>query len=132
MISEAGIWIDHRKAVIVTTTGSELVTKEILSTVDKHSRFSTGSSEDGSSEDMQDRQYDNQLNLFYDEVIGAISNVDAVLIMGPGEAKGELVKRLERNKSGVRIASLETADKMTDRQIAEKVRLTFHTGKNAG
>jgi stalled ribosome rescue protein Dom34 len=130
MKSEAGIWVDHSKAVIVTLTGGELAAKEILSNRDKHGRFSTGSSEDGHSEDMQDRQYDNQLNVFYDEVIREISDVDVVLIMGPGEAKGELVKRLERDKSGSRIVSLETADKMTGPQIAEKVRQHFPTHKN--
>ncbi|RPI33745.1 MAG: hypothetical protein EHM70_05070 [Chloroflexota bacterium] len=130
MPMEAGIWIDHRKAVIVTVTGDELETKEIQSNLDKHVRYSTGSSEDGSSEDMQDRQFANQLSSFYDEVIGAIQDVESVLVMGPGEAKGELVKRLERDKSGGRIVGLETVDKMTDRQIAEKVRQQFHTHKN--
>ena len=40
----------------------------------------------------------------------------------PGEAKGELKKRLVRNKLGGRIVGIETIDRMTDRQIAAKVR----------
>lgn len=31
MTREAGLWIDHRKAVIVTVTGDELETQEIQS-----------------------------------------------------------------------------------------------------
>lgn len=127
---EAGVWIDHRKAVIVTVTGDELETKQIQSNMEKHVRFSSGSSQDGSAEDMRDRQFDSHLNSFYDEVIAAIGEVESILIMGPGEAKGELVKRLERNEPGRRIVGIETADKMTDRQIAEKVRQQFHVQKD--
>jgi hypothetical protein len=47
------------------------------------------------------------------------------MIFGPGEAKGELVKRLERDETAGRIIGLETVDKMTDRQIAERVRQQF-------
>lgn len=131
MTREAGLWIDHRKAVIVTITNDGLETLQIQSNMEKHVRFSSGSSEDGSAEDMRDRQFDNHLNIFYDEVITAIQEMEAVLIMGPGEAKGELVKRLERDEMSERIIGIETVDKMTDRQIAEKVRQEFHGQKHA-
>jgi hypothetical protein len=52
-------------------------------------------------------------------------DAEAILIFGPGEAKGELRKRLERNNLGGRIVGMETVDKMTDRQIAAKVRRYF-------
>jgi stalled ribosome rescue protein Dom34 len=130
MKREAGLWIDHRKAVIVTVTEDGLETKQIQSNMEKHVRFSSGSSEDGSAEDMRDRQFANHLSSFYDEVIAAIRDVDAILILGPGEAKGELVKRLERDEVGGRIVGLESVDKMTDRQIAERVRQQFHVQKS--
>jgi stalled ribosome rescue protein Dom34 len=131
MKSEAGLWIDHRKAVIVMVTKDGLETKQIQSNLDKHVRFSSGSSEDGVAEDMQDRQFVNRLNSFYDEVIAAIRDVESILIIGPGEAKGELVKRLDRDEIGGRIVGLETVDKMSDRQIAERVRQQFHVRNNA-
>ena len=130
MTRETGIWIDHRKAVIVTLTGGESETKQIQSNMEKHIRFYSGSSGDGSAEDMRDRQYVNRLNNFYDAVIEAILNVESIMVIGPGEAKGELVKRLEREKFGGRIVGLVTVDKMTNRQIAEKVRQQFHVQKN--
>ena len=49
----------------------------------------------------------------------------SILIFGPGEAKGELEERLEKNDLGGRIVGIEAADKMTDRQIAAKVRQRF-------
>jgi stalled ribosome rescue protein Dom34 len=131
MTKEAGIWIDHRKAVIITLTDGEQETKQIQSNMEKHVRFSSGSSENGSAEDMRDRQFANRLSSFYDVVIATIRDVESILIIGPGEAKGELVKRLEREGIGGRIIGLETVDKMTNRQIAEKVRQQFHAQKNA-
>jgi stalled ribosome rescue protein Dom34 len=130
MSREAGLWIDHRKAVIVTVSGDEVKTTEIQSNMEKHVRFSNNSSEDGSAEDMRDRQFANHLSSFYDEVITSLQDVESILIMGPGEAKGELVKRMERDGMAGRVVGLETADKMTDRQIAEKVRQQFHAQKN--
>lgn len=41
------------------------------------------------------------------------------------KAKGELKKRLERSRLGGRIVGIEKIDKMTDRQIAAKVRQYF-------
>jgi stalled ribosome rescue protein Dom34 len=130
MARKAGLWIDHRKAVIVTVTEDGLETKQIQSNIENHFQHYGRSSEEGSAEDMQDRQYANLLSSFYDEVIAALRDVESILILGPGEAKGELVKRLEGDEIGGRIVGLETVDKMTDRQIAERVRQQFHIQKN--
>ena len=66
-----------------------------------------------------------ELNAYYNAVIAAVRNVGSLLIFGPGEAKGEFKKRLEKNKLGGRVVAVETVDKMTDRQIAAKVRDYF-------
>jgi hypothetical protein len=125
MKKEIGLWIDHRKAVVVTVSDEGEVVKEITSSMEKHVRFASGNSEDGSSEDVRDRQFENHLNNYYDAVIDVIRDGDSILIFGPGEAKGELEKRLESKELGDRIVGVETVDKMTDRQIAAKVRERF-------
>ena len=56
-----------------------------------------------------------------------ISGVDSILILGPGEAKVELGIRLGGETLGARIDDIETEDKMTDGQIAAKVREHFFT-----
>jgi hypothetical protein len=48
-----------------------------------------------------------------------------MLLFGPGEAKGEFKKRLERHRLGARVAAMESADKMSDRQVVAKVREYF-------
>ena len=125
MKSEIGLWIDHRQAVIVVVTVAGEETKHIISDLEKHVRFSSGSSEDGSQEDVRDRQFENHLNSYYAEVIAVIRDADSIQIFGPGEAKGELEKRLEHEGVKGRIVGIETVDKMTDRQIAAKVRERF-------
>ena len=121
---EMGLWIDHKKAVIVTIIGKGDEVKQIESDMEKHMRFSGGAA-DFTEEDMRDRRFANHLSKYYDEVITAIRDADAILILGPGEAKGELKKSLESEQLGGHIVGVETCDKLTDGQIAAKVRDYF-------
>ena len=123
MSIKAGLWIDHRKAVIVLITEKGEQIKEITSHMEKHVRFTGGNgSEDGSTEDVRDRQFGNHLNDFYERVFNEIRTTDTIQIFGPGEAKGELKKRLEHDGYKGNILAVESMDKMTDRQISAKVR----------
>jgi hypothetical protein len=67
-----------------------------------------------------------ELNAYYDRVIEAVADLDALLILGPGEAKGEFKNRLDQHKLSARVAGIETADKMTDPQLTAKVREHFN------
>jgi len=126
MKKQVGLWIDHRKAVIVLITDEGEEIKKIISGMEKHVRFTSGTgSENGSSEDVRDRQFGNHLNSYYDEVIAVIRDADSIQIFGPGEAKGELEKRIEHEGLKAHILAIETMDKMTDHQIAAKVRERF-------
>jgi hypothetical protein len=132
MTSNAGVWIDHRKAVIVVVGPAKERTDHILSNVEKHLERSGDSPLKGPYEARQVPPDDRRqmalsagLNTYYDAVIQAVHDVQSILIFGPGEAKGEFKKRLEKNKFGGRIAAVEPADKMTDPQIAAKVRGYF-------
>jgi hypothetical protein len=127
-----GIWIDHRKAVIVIVSekGEELrsIQSENEDTVPHAGGVhpSPAFGHQGSiPEDTRERRFANQLNRFYDEVISAIRTCGPYLLFGPGEAKLELAARLESGAVRGRIVGVETVDKMTDRQIAAKVRRYF-------
>ncbi len=129
MASQVGLWIDHRKAVIVTVSDQGEATRLVTAEVGKHVRFSGGvgsreshRSQKGTGEDTRERRFEGQLSAYYDEVVACVRDADAILIFGPGEAKGELRKQLERGGLGARIVAVEAVDKMTDRQIAAKVR----------
>jgi len=134
MKTEIGLWIDHREAIIVILTDGVEEIRHIASDVGQRIRYSGGSRSRKSSpeslvgvpaEDQRDRKFGNQLNKYYDEVIAAISGAETIQIFGPGEAKGELEKRIEHKGLKAEILAVETTDKMTDRQISAKVRERF-------
>ncbi len=116
---------------IVSAEGEE--TMEIRSNVEKQpGRFAGVRSttpyeaQQVQADDSHEREFTGHLNQYYAEVIAAIRDAESILIFGPGEAKGELKKRLEHARLGGHIIAIETADKMTDRQIKAKVREYFH------
>jgi len=132
MRTKVGLWIDHRKATIVTVTDKGEEIGLIISRVEKQSRRSGDSPLKGpyephqvKAEDILQRVFTVHLNIYYDAVIASIRDAESILIFGPGEAKGQLKERLEKHGLGERITGIETADKMTDRQIAAKVRRYF-------
>jgi hypothetical protein len=129
----AGLWIDHKKAVLVITADGKEEKKLVLSNTEKNVRFTGGHHSKtpygayrGSYESTQDRRFTNNLNRSYDEVIAAIHDAESILIFGPGEAKGEIEKRLKGEKIPGQIIRIETADKMTDQQVSVKIHEHFH------
>ena len=124
MKQQVGLWIDHRESVIVTVTGEGEETKRVTSNLEKHVRFS-GGAQAASEEDIRDNKFSGHLHKYYDKVIASIRDAESIFIFGPGEAKGELEKRLASEGLAGRIVGIEAVDKMTDRQIAAKVRQRF-------
>jgi len=127
-----GLWIDHRKALIVAVTDKGEEIKLIISKVEKQpGRYdgirSTTSYESQlvPADDSRQRKLTGQLNIYYDAIIACVRDAECILIFGPGEAKGELQRRIKRAKLRGRIVGFETSDKMTDRQISAKVRQYF-------
>ena len=132
MGAKVGLWIDHRKAIIVAVTDKGEEIGLIISKAEKQRRRSGDSPLKGPYEPMQvpaddsrQKTFTGHLNIYYNAVIAGIRDAESILIFGPGEAKGELKKRIERNNLSGRIVGIETVDKMTDRQIAAKVRQYF-------
>jgi hypothetical protein len=132
MKRNVGLWIDRRKAVIVFLVSQKEEIKLIKSNVEKQIQHAAGSCSGGTfesqavpSDDRQQREFTEHLNIYYNEIISCIRDAESILIFGPGEAKGELKKHLEREGLGERIVGIETVDKITDPQIAAKVRQYF-------
>ena len=132
MKTNAGVWIDHREAIIVTLSESGEETTHIQSKAERqfgHSKNQEQGSHEASSaqaDDSRERDYTGHLAPFYDEVISCLSDAESVLIFGPGEAKGELKKRFEKHPNGSPTIAMETADKMTEPQIVALIRHHFH------
>jgi len=130
--TQVGLWIDHRKATMVAVTEKGEETSEILSNVEKQLRRSGDSPLKGPYEalqvpadDSRQRARTGELNTYYDEVILHIRDADSILIMGPGVAKHELQKRMEKNRLGAKVVGVETIDNLTEPQLVAKVRQHF-------
>jgi hypothetical protein len=127
---KVGIWIDHRKAIIVSASADRVSTKTLESNVGPHSRYSgragsqgpEGPPDEGGEKKYEER-YRQALDRYYDEVIGHLGRPEAVLILGPGEAKLQLKERMGRNKALSACAvELQTTDKLTETQIVTTVK----------
>ena len=130
MNHKVGIWIDHKKAVIVSTSGDRLTAKTLESEVGPHARYSGRSGyptsdgpQDGRGEKKYEERYGQQLDRYYDEVISQLGQPEALFIFGPGEAKLQLKERLSSSKAlSEHVVEIETTDKLTDPQIVAKVK----------
>jgi hypothetical protein len=132
MATKAGVWIDHKQAVVVLITGKEKVIKKIVFDIGQPIRTVAGSRstkpykpKEFVAEDTLERKLGNDRKDYYDDVITSLRGANGILIVGPGEAKGEFLKRVQSKKLRGVTVELETVDKMTDRQIAAKVVLHF-------
>ncbi|HOX05791.1 MAG TPA: hypothetical protein PK280_05275 [Planctomycetota bacterium] len=128
----AGLWLDHRKAVIVTISDTTEMAKLIISKVERQLGRPGGMRSTVRFEPLQvppddrrQRRFTGQLNIYYEAVIASVRDADRILIFGPGEATGELLKRLKRQNLRGRVAATEAADRMTGPQIAARARRFF-------
>lgn len=133
MKTNAGLWLDHREAVIVVLSEDGHSTTRILSGASKQLRRSSEPSEgkfkghEAPAPDAREHALDAHLDRYYDEIITSVRDADSILIMGPGEAKGQLKKRFDTRKSESRVIAVETAAQMTDHQVVEQVRHHFRS-----
>jgi hypothetical protein len=136
MAKQAGVWIDHKQAVVVLITGKEKEIKKITFDIGQPIRGVAGDRTtkpykpgEFIAEDTLQRKTENDRQNYYDDVIKSFRGAKGLLVLGPGEAKGEFVKRLRSKKLSGVMVDVETVDKMTDRQIAAKVGAHFTPAK---
>lgn len=128
MNKNVGIWLDHKHAYIVSLIRKEQQIHQIKSNAASHYRISGGSrskiaSGEISSEHRVEEKRKHQLHHYYQEIISEIKDAQNIFIWGPGEAKLELKKELQNSRELSRkIQGIETADKMTEKQILTKVK----------
>jgi hypothetical protein len=130
----AGLWVDHRKAVIVSITDDGETIERVESNVERKVRLSGGSRtgktpygpQQVAVDGKQEARIKRQLRHYYQEIIRRIQDAHQILILGPGEAKTEIKKELEKSKElALKKVTVEPADKMTERQIAARIRRFF-------
>ena len=125
MNKRVGLWLDRKKAVIVSITDNIEAKRIITSDMEHYVLYSTTVPGDGSPENIRDRRFWNHLGEYYDNIITYIHDAKAIQIFGPDQAKYELKKHLETAGLSEYIVSIEDVDKLTDLQIATKVEQRF-------
>ena len=138
MNKNIGIWIDHKEAILVLIEGDQTKVERIESDAESHFRPSGGRKAGGtcvaqsvSKEQKADERRKHQFHNFYQMVIKKAGKADNIFILGPGEAKLELAKEIEKIKGQHdRIAAVETSDRLTENQIVAKVKSFFLASEN--
>ncbi len=125
MKNNAGLWVDRANAVIVLLTDGD----EEIKYIDSDTRNHPNSNE--FADDIRLSVEKEYLKRYYDEIITCVSEAESVFIFGPGEAKDQLKKRFEGSDHSGKTLVVETADKMTEPQVAAKVRNHFLNYRNA-
>jgi hypothetical protein len=128
MGTKAGVWIDHKQAIVVLIKGAGRDIRKFNSNLKAFGRpaGTTRSKNkytpnDFIAEDRRERKLVDERKKVYEEVLACIRGADSLLILGPGEAKGEFSKHIQAKRIRGLATEVETADRMTDSQLAAKV-----------
>ncbi|HOT29854.1 MAG TPA: hypothetical protein PLU72_16880 [Candidatus Ozemobacteraceae bacterium] len=129
MEKQIGVWVDHRKAVIVTIWEEKETVQIVRSSLETTGHplgvASQYGGQDMQADDTLQRHSATYLKKFYADIASYVKNADSIMLMGPGEAKIELRKSLERRMMGDRIVDVMPADKLTEREVVLKVRAYY-------
>ncbi|MDF1577453.1 MAG: hypothetical protein P1P81_03305 [Desulfobulbales bacterium] len=133
MTQRVGIWVDHKEAILVSVTDTETTLQRIESHAESNFRPSGGWKASGtnvaqavSKEQKAEERRRHLFHSFYHGVIEKIGKADFIYLSGPGEAKLELAKEVEKIKGPRgRIAAVEPSDRLTENQIVAKVKSFF-------
>ncbi|MBN1371409.1 MAG: hypothetical protein JW987_05560 [Anaerolineaceae bacterium] len=132
-MKQVGLWIDRSKAVIVTIEEDAEMMREIKSNIKTPTRSASGVRAQALKRSpgltdaaaTKDPNSHHPLGQYFEGIASLIREADTIWIFGPGEAKVGLENQLKGEGLGGRILGVETVEKMTDRQIAAKVRDRF-------
>lgn len=132
MSQQAGIWIDLEHAIVILINETGHVIKKFhtsniqafpptIQSIAQHAY----TPRDFVPEDRLERKGENSRKQMHDEVLKFTQSAKSYFILGPGEAKGEFVKRLSATHQNSSDINIETSDKLTDPQLAAKVTSHF-------
>lgn len=128
-----GIWIDKKKARIISLENDKEVMATIISEVeDFRIHGGSGTKFKGGPQDVvQDSKYlereKHQLKAYFKEIASKMKEAKAVVIFGPAQTKDKLHKELRENYKDLsaKVKAVKAVDSMTDNQIIALVKNFF-------
>ncbi|MEI6847188.1 MAG: hypothetical protein WCK32_03985 [Chlorobiaceae bacterium] len=134
MKKNTGLWIDHKKALLVSIEGDNAHVQSIESGADSHFKPSGGWKAGGTSvaqsvskEHSVEESLKHQYRAFYKKIIALLSDSTGIVIFGPGEAKIELANEISKNNSALqeKVIAVEPCERLTENQFIAKVKAFF-------
>ena len=133
MEKQTGIWIDTKKAIIVTLDGhkEEKITEidsDVENSVYHNKEGDKGTFSSGTRQSDSETKFDNrkkeELNYFLKAVMDYVKESDYLYIFGPAETKTKLEQKIRDEKSlgKINLKAVETTDSMTLNQIVAQVK----------
>ncbi len=115
----AVIWIDHSEAHVIHFD-ADASESDVVKTKSTHPHLHHKSGSVGAGHSRAAEEY-------LRAVANAVADAGEILVVGPGSAKLELIRHVEKHapKTAAKILSVETVDHPTDRQLLAYARKTF-------
>lgn len=115
----AVVWLDHNEAHIMHISPDDVETS-VVKPASPHRNLQRKRGSVSGSRQPEDPH-------FYHEVVEAISGAKEVLIVGPGQAKLELIKHIHAHdpKVAEQVVGVETVDHPSDAQVVAFARKYF-------
>ena len=116
----AVVWLDHAEAHVMHFSPED-VEKQIIRPADNHKNLHIKSGpRSGSGKTPEDQKY-------YHDIAHALEGASEVLVVGPANAKLQLIKHIHAHDHGLvdKIIGVETVDHPSDAQVVAYARKYF-------
>lgn len=115
----AVVWLDHSQAHVMHISPDD-VEKSVLHPAKPHAHLHSKSGAVGSGRQVEDKAY-------YHAIVEALSGAQEILVVGPAQAKLQLIKHIHAHDRGMeeKVVGVETVDHPTDAQLVAYARKYF-------
>ena len=115
----AVVWLDHSEAHVMHIAPDD-VEKSVVHPSKPHQHLHSKSGVPGSGKAAEDKQY-------YHAVMEALKGAQEILVVGPAQAKLQLIKHMHAHDQAVadKVVGVETIDHPTDGQLVAYARKYF-------
>ena len=122
--AQLGIWIDRKQAIIVSVMRDRTVLTKLRSSLRSHGRYH--GTHDSGGERKYEARHEQELAHYLDAVARHVERGDEVLILGPGETKRALARRMGQIKALTGVTTkAAAADKISDADLVATIRKRY-------
>ena len=115
----AVVWLDHSEAHVMHISPDD-VEKSVVHPAHPHKKLHSKSGAVGAGKAAEDHTY-------YHAVVEALKGAEEILVVGPAQAKLQLIKHMHAHDQGIaaKVVGVESIDHPTDGQLVAYARKYF-------